>query len=311
LRKTFDENENEEFEKNLKNLQEKITIFQSLNFFRDFSESAQNFEVLRSTYLTTADFKYFVEDFGEIRTNFNYEILRKNLLGDLNSNLLHSITFFNPNEDFVEPFLEKIQKVLSKSESATLILAQDEFKRSLLMLAAWKMKLENLKVFWNLIEKNLNEEERKKLLLVEEEGWWTALQFSTQNKDPNSFLFMKKIYEKFFTQEEIRSILLKHNPQYAPFISNIISYASPETALEVSKYLENVFKNEKLELRKILSHQSGGASIFSFHKDKTEDEEKFKVFTELLRKTFEENQEQEFRNFLYELEKERPTGYFT
>jgi hypothetical protein len=310
LRKTFDENENEEFEKNKKNLQEKNTNFQSLNFFRDFSERAQNFEVLRSTYWTTGDFKFFVEDFGEIRTNFSYEILRKNLLDNLNLNFLHSLTLFNYNEDFVEPFLEKIQKVLNKSEFVILILAQDNSDRSSLMHAAWKTKLENLKVFWNLIEKNLNEEERKKLLMIEDQGWWTALQSSTINQDPNSFLFMTKIYEKFFTQEEIRSILLKHNPQYAPFISNIISYASLETALEVSKYLENLFKNEKLELRKILSHRASGRSIFSFHKDKTEDEEKLKVFTELLRKTFEEDPVWEFRNFLRELEIFRPIGYF-
>jgi hypothetical protein len=103
---------------------------------------------------------------------------------------------------------------------------------------------------------------------------------------------------------------LKLDPQLLPFISDIISYASPETALEVSKYLENLFKNEKLELRKILSHRASGVSIFHFHKDKTEDEEKLKVFTELLGKTFEENQEQEFRNFLDELEIIGPAGYF-
>jgi hypothetical protein len=92
----------------------------------------------------------------------------------------------------------------------------------------------------------------------------------------------------------------------------MISEASLETVLEVSKYLENLFKDKKLELRKILSSRNiNGDSIFSFFKDRIDFEGKLNIFTELLRKTFEENQEQEFRNFLHELEIIRPARYFT
>jgi hypothetical protein len=199
--------------------------------------------------------------------------------------------------------LEKIQKVLSKSEVVTLSFAQNKnFNKTPLMWAAWKMKLENLKVFWNFIEKYLNEGEIRKLLLTEYSDWWTALQLSTLNKDTNSFLFIKEIYEKFFTQAEIREILFKYNNRYFSFISNLITDASPKTALEVSKFLEILYKNQKLELRKLLSHKAfGGNSIFKEFKDKKEYENNLKFFTELLRKTFEEDQEEEFKNLIREL----------
>jgi hypothetical protein len=293
LRKTFDSNENEKFEKNLKNLQE------NLNFFRNFSPISQNFEVLRSNNSwVTDDFKFFLDGFGEIRANFSYDTFRKNLFGYLNSNFLLELTYLNFNEDFVEPFLEKIQKVLIKSEIVALSFAQNKnFNKTPLMWAAWKMKLGNLKVFWNFIQKNLNEEERRKLLLTGDSDWWTALQYSTLNKDSNSFLFIKEIYEKFFTQAEIREILFKYNYQNLSFIGNVIQFASHETALEVSKYLEILYNNQKLELRKVLSYKAfGGNSIFKEFKDKTEYEKNLKVFTELLRKTFEENQEEEFKD---------------
>jgi hypothetical protein len=58
--------------------------------------------------------------------------------------------------------------------------------------------------------------------------------------------------------------------------------------------LEKLFKNEKIELRKILSHRdSDGDSIFSWLKDKKDFEEKLKIFIELFRKTFDENQDDE------------------
>jgi sulfatase maturation enzyme AslB (radical SAM superfamily) len=130
----------------------------------------------------------------------------------------------------------------------------------------------------------------------------TALHYSTWNKDPNSFLFMKEIYEKFFTQEKIREILMKTHKDFLSFVYKVINDANLETALEVSKYLEKLFESEKIELRKILSHQDEyGNSIFSWFKDKKEFKEKLKIFIELLRKTFDEIQE-EFEEFLEDVE---------
>lgn len=109
---------------------------------------------------------------------------------------------------------------------------------------------------------------------------------------------MKEIYEKFLTQEEIRKILMKNHESKLPFIANVIKDSSPETFFEVSKYLENLFENEKVELRKILSHRSSkGNSIFSWYKDKKEFEEKIKIFVEVLRKTFNEGEEKEFQSY--------------
>jgi hypothetical protein len=185
-----------------------------------------------------------------------------------------------------------------------LIFAQEnKWNETSLMFAARFKKLKDLKVFWNFLDKNLNEEEKRKILLAEQFFSWTALQLSTVHKDSESFLFMKEIYENFFTQKEIREIFMKTHKDYLSFVDNVIEYASPETALEVSKYLEKLFENEKIELRKILSHRDWrGDSIFSWLKDKKEFKEKLKIFVELLRKTFDENQERKFRDALKILE---------
>jgi hypothetical protein len=218
--------------------------------------------------------------------------------------LLHEVIFYDENKNFIESFLEKIQKVLNETEILSLIFAQEsKFNVTSLMFAAWKRKLKDLKVFWNFLDKNLNEDEERKILLAEQFFSWTALHLSTWNKDPNSFLFMKELYENFFTQEEIREIFMKTHKDYLSFIKNVIEFANPETAFEVSKYLENLFKNEKIKLRKLLSHRnSDGNSIFIWFKNKKEFQEKIKIFIELLRKTFKKYQEEEFKKILRALE---------
>jgi hypothetical protein len=146
----------------------------------------------------------------------------------------------------IESFLEKTQKVLNKTEILSLVFAQEsKFNETSLMFAARFRKLKDLKVFWNFFDKNLNEEEKVEILLVEQKASLTALHYSTFNKDPNSFLFMKEIYEKFFTQEKIQEIFKKNLKDFFSFLIEVIYYASPETALEVSKYLDNLFENDK------------------------------------------------------------------
>jgi hypothetical protein len=290
LRKTFDENQEEKFQKILKLLKLNLKIFQ--NF--------ENFENIRSSSWSAGDFEFFIENFTENEEKLVKILTSKNNQGET---LLHEIVYYDANEIFIEPFLEKIQKVLNKTEISSLIFAQtSEWNETSLLLAASFRKLKDLKVFWNFLDENLNEGEKVEILVMEQKDSETALHYATWNGDPNSFLFMKEIYQKFFTQQKIREIFKKIHKDSLPFVNGVIEYASPETALEVSKYLEKLFKNEKIELRKILSHRKeDGNSIFSYLKDKKEFEEKLKVFIELLRKTFDEDQEG-FEEFYRNLE---------
>jgi ankyrin repeat protein len=287
LRKTFDENQDEKFEKDLKNLKLKLKVFH--NF--------ENLENIRSFPWSAGDFEFFIENFTENEEKLVKILTSKNKKG---WTLLHEIVFNDANENFIESFLKKVQQVLNKTEISSLIFAQEnEDDETSLVFAARFRKLKDLKVFWNFLDENLNEEEKVKILLMEQKSSRTALHYSTWNDDPNSFLFMKEICEKFFTQEKIREIFKKTHKDFVSFIYRMIEYASPETAHEVSKYLENLFENEKIELRKILSHRdSDGNSIFSWFKDKKYFEKKLKIFVELLRKTFDENQDEKFEKDL-------------
>jgi hypothetical protein len=60
--------------------------------------------------------------------------------------------------------------------------------------------------------------------------------------------------------------------------------------------LKNLFKNEKIELRKILSFRDDrGDTIFSEFKNNRYASETLEIFVKLFRETFGENEEEEFQ----------------
>jgi hypothetical protein len=295
LRKTFNENEGEKYKQCFEKLMRRLNVFGRDNEHFD----NENFHNL---FWTSEDFEYFLSN--ESDKDFSDKNLRKILLSknDNNWTVLHKITFGYRDENIIQPFLEKIQKKLKKTEISSLIFVQNSINnKTLLMNAAEDRKSKELEMFWNFLDKNLNEDEKRKILLVEQEFSWTALQFSTCNEDPKSFLFMKKIYEKFCTQDEIREIFIKTRKELAICL---IQYAYGETVFEVSKYLENLFENKKGELRKILSFRNSlGKTIFGMVRSGQNFEKELKIWIKILRKTFEENQQEEFEESLKNLEK--------
>jgi hypothetical protein len=291
LRKTFNKNQEIEFEKYLKRVKLNLIIFKKIT--NDF----ENFYLESKLKCSEDDFEFLVESFDELKEKLDEESLRKilKIKTERDENFLNFLAFKSKNESF----LEIIHKYLNRTEISYLIFTNNEDGQNSLMLAAENKNLNSLKVFWNFHDKNLEEKEKKEILMQIDKNFKTALHYSTQNQDLKSFLFVIEIYEKFLTQAEIRKVL-SQLPNYGDsFIWKIMDYSSLETALEVSKYFENLFKNEKVELRKILSHQNGyGWSIFKKFKNDAKYSEKFKIFTDLLRKTFHENQEKEFKNDL-------------
>jgi hypothetical protein len=280
-------------------------LFKVLRKDEDFYEVLQKFSTYKNfkkNFIKSENIKSVnvLEKFHDIKNEvekFFDENLRKILTSKNNGGvtLLHEI-FYDANENLIESFLEKTQKVLNQTEITSLIFAQEsEFNETSLMVAAKWRKLKDLIFFWNFLDKNLNEDEKVKILLVEQKASSTALQYSTENEDPNSFLFMKEIYEKFFTQEKIQEIFLKNKRGDFSFVQNVINFASYENALKVSKYLENLFENEKIKLRTLITHKSEcGISIFSFFKNKKNLVEKVKIFVKLLRNTFNDNNEKNY-----------------
>lgn len=153
------------------------------------------------------------------------------------------------------------------------------------MIAGGSKKVDEVKYFWEFLKFNLNESDLKNLLLLQQNDLWTALQFSTWNPDFKVFLFIKWIYEKIFTVEKIQKILLMNNYLSLPFIHNTIMEGSFETSNELSLFLEQIFADEKLKLRKILlRHNEIGVSIFNSLSNAYEN--KVNLFKDLLQKSF-------------------------
>jgi hypothetical protein len=138
-----------------------------------------------------------------------------------NATLLYDLNSHEVDEKMLEPFLKKTQETLIKSELSSIILAQVSHGESVLMKALSHKKLKSLKVFWNFIDRNLNDDEKRKFLLMEND-WdsYTALQLSPLWNDPDRFLFITEVYEKSFTPAEIQKIFMKIKRN--SFIENMI-----------------------------------------------------------------------------------------
>jgi hypothetical protein len=290
-RQTFQENQERESEESLKI---SLLNLEALSGLLDHGNGTQNLDNLRDSNWSSDDFEFFILKFDEIKQNYGDEKLTTLLLSenDKHWTLLHEIILNKGHESFIESFFKKMLTILNATEVLNLITQKDDNEETLLMLTSAKRSLNESKFLWNFIAENFNEDEKRNILLLEQKRFETALQFSTFNQDPNSFLFMKEIYEKLFTEEKIREIFLKLHEDHISFIFHLINDASHETAREVSKYLKNLFENEKLELRKILSHRDkNGDSIFSYFKEKKIFVEILKIFIELFAKTFDESDE--------------------
>jgi hypothetical protein len=278
----------------LKNLRKFSLVFNK--HFLNFS-AFESFQTFFNFSKSVKVLNFYNEMKNQLEENFlkNFDI-KKDLMssGRLSQSLLHEIIKNDESAEFFTKFFKVISKVLNREEILQLILKEDRlFKRISFMYAAQQSKLKVLKVFWNFLNETFDENEIKNILMKEDKYTKITLQYSMYNKDPESFLFIKKIYEQKISPDEIRKILKK---KIKVFINAII-YASSETLFEISKYLENLFKDDKIELRKILSQKDfDEKTIFSkFYSDEVY-AEKLKIFTELLRKTFDENQEKEFKN---------------
>jgi hypothetical protein len=114
------------------------------------------------------------------------------------------------------------------------------------------------------------------------------------------FFYVKDFYEKLLTENEIREIFLDNMKNLEFYFGPIVVSSSPDQVEKVAKYLRNLFKNDKNDLRGVLSHRDRyGRTIFyrSYHHENTS------IFVELLKQTFSEDQEEEFKKFLNELQR--------
>jgi hypothetical protein len=305
LRKTFDREK--DFEEYFKLLRLKMNVFTESSKFYNM------FEMLSDSEWSVNDFEFYILNFNEIQPNFNettqninIEKLKKLFLSKNcnNETFLQRIAYDDDYHEMFGPIFKIFPSFFNKSELLALIENQDNHSdNNLLMNVAWKSNSNILKEFWDLIDKIFDHEKKLKILLTKNKFYESLLQFSTFNKDPNSFLFVKELYEKFFTQDQIREILKTFDEKVLPFTADLIYDASLETTLKVSEYLEDLFKNQKLELRRILSHRhESGNTIYSCNKGNKQSEEKLKIFVQLLRKTFGANQKEEFETVLSDLQ---------
>jgi hypothetical protein len=287
-------------------LENEQEFFAALRSFSSFLNLKQFFGNMGHDGIVNV-LNYFHELKNEIDLNFQKDPNIKNfILTKLDENLsvFHRLFQYAIFEKNTAIFLEKIPSILSKSEISNLLFLQGAggLETTLMLVSRFK-KLKYVNLFWNFLNKTLDEDEIIKLLLIEQKGSFTALHYSTLNYDPKSFLFMKEIYEKYLSQEKIQNIFMKIHKDYPSFLFEVIQHASLETIREVSKYFEKLFESKKVELRKILSFRNYlGNTFFYWFKNRSGSSEKLLVFTELLRKTFDENQGEEFEEHLKNLE---------
>jgi hypothetical protein len=202
--------------------------------------------------------------------------------------------------------LRLIDIYLTPSEVSTMFFLHDDVTNLIpMMQASWKLPLDKLTHLWQFAEnftmKTLRKNELEQLVTIVDENEYTILHYAARNEFSDSFILTTRIYSQLLPPNKIKEILLKTRPSNRIFIYDVIENASHQTSQKVAEYLFILFTNDKLKLREFLSKKNEqGLSWINDHYRK---EDKVKIFTNLLRKTFEENEEREFENLVEDLRK--------
>lgn len=162
---------------------------------------------------------------------------------------------------------------------------------STLMFAASDMTDKDLNFFWTFIEQFLNEKQQKEVLKLKDYLNQTALHYSIRNMldIPKPFLVMKEIYKKVLTYDEIMEIINE-----APLFYNAVRFGDIKIAKEVSTFTSELFKEDKIKLRNYLND----VEKFSGFAYSDEQVSNLKIFMNLLRETFDEDELDEFESYL-------------
>lgn len=92
---------------------------------------------------------------------------------------------------------------------------------------------------------------------------------------------------------------------YYTFINAVIEGASYDSAKKVAKYIEDLFKGEKMKLRELLSYQNrDGETVFA--QVENDNNHNLKLFIDLLRSTFEENENDTFNDYFIKISRKKP-----
>jgi hypothetical protein len=244
-----------------------------------------------------ADFVAFFDNYEDIRDTLGEEGI-KNILSSKNVKFGNVVGDFLKLE-FVNKLYETFIKILvenfDKSDFYMLLFDLHGNLRTSLLTASKTLNVDNFKHFYKVHEENLSNEKMEEILKSE----WVEKPYSPYFKaepfkyaDEKSLVFLvEKIIEKF-------------DDKMDQYLYRVFIGVSIETAKELSNVFKEKFKNEKQILRNILSYRNReGETIFISLKKSPENNEKLEIFESLLRTTFDNNQEQEYKKFIELLKK--------
>jgi hypothetical protein len=201
-------------------------------------------------------------------------------------------------EGSLKIFVEKLKNNLSKEEIEKFLTAQGgEDRENLMMVICDTTDEKDVKLFWEFHVENLNEENLKKVLISVDKNLKTVLQYCSRISE--NFEFFTEIYEKYFEGQKIKEILLKFDG--LPFVYDLIKFSDTKTSQTTANYLEKIFKDDKLKLRKFLTNDNNyERNIFKPYYQFQNDEfdENQKIFKKLLRSTFDKGEENLFEELI-------------
>lgn len=204
-------------------------------------------------------------------------IIGKNLIRSLNSKRMFDL--------YTSVILALAEKCLSSPQIFEMF-----FKYSILHNASYDYI--RFRILWSFLKKHTTFEERIEILLQDSKistyysitnelkvkkckfkyfyCCYDLTQFKLIHKamingDFHLLNFVSNIYHEYFTKTEIQEIVLKSNE----FICNLIAYASEKKCQHVCFFLQNLFKENKLQLKEFLNRkiEPTDLSLFEFVED--------------------------------------------
>ncbi|XP_070502944.1 uncharacterized protein [Chironomus tepperi] len=167
------------------------------------------------------------------------------------------VTLNKQDVNAVKLFLSTIEKYLDKDEiSSLLMLRNTRFMDTVLTPNLNDLEFsKSYEDIWIFVKKYLSLEQRKSMLTMNDDT--SSLYVLYSGTQMESFLFYKMIFMETFSVNEIRNIMMTVDRYGETFIFEAIARGrSLEVLSAVANFIEEIFKGNDEELRKLLSFRS-------------------------------------------------------
>jgi hypothetical protein len=206
---------------------------------------------------------------------------------DLSDNILH-IALKSNSGIILQNILGKFKRELNPDEIRTLILSQNNFRKSPLLLAVEHRNLQDVKYIWDFIKEHTDRNDQQKLLKMRSyrTDSYPFCGSTLECSKNETKEFIKTLYEDLIFNEKIQTQLETDGFTY---VRCVLVDANITYSKYVFEQIQNIYKNNNKKLQKLLlDRDEDGTSLFSikFKENSIENNQKLDILRDILKNSF-------------------------